>query len=184
MEKANSLFVTKIFFLLLFVIFSSQSFAQQQSTPSESKSDFWNHVQFGGGIGMNFGSGYTEIMVSPSAIYNFNSFFAAGTSLQFGYINSKNNYESFTYGGSIIGLANPIEEIQLSAELEQLRFNTEYKNIFNVNRNYSENFWDTALYLGAGYRTENVTIGFRYDVFHDKKSLYSEAFMPFVRIYF
>ena len=51
MERANSQFVTKIFFLLLLVIFSYQSFAQQQSTPLESKSDFWDNVQFGGGIG-------------------------------------------------------------------------------------------------------------------------------------
>ena len=92
------------------------------------------------------------------------------------------SYHSYVYGGSLIGLVNPIPEIQLSAELEQVRVNTEYEYI---GADFSENYWNTALFLGAGYRTGNVTIGGRYDVlFNDDKSLYGSAFMPFVRVYF
>ena len=58
-----------------------------------------------------------------------------------------------------------------------------YKSINNYG-GYSDNFWNTALYLGAGYRTRNVTIGFRYDVLHDNNSLYNDPFMPFIRVYF
>jgi hypothetical protein len=90
------------------------------------------------------------------------------------------NYISYIYGGSLIGLVNPIEKIQLSAELEQLRVNQEFPDFDGKN-----NFWNTALYLGAGYYTGNVTIGVRYNVLFNKNDLvYSEAFMPFVRIYF
>lgn len=79
---------------------------------------------------------------------------------------------------------NPIPEIQLSAELEQVRVNTDYKAT-NMNASFSDNYWNTALFLGAGYRTGSVTIGGRYDILFDsKRSLYGSAFMPFVRVYF
>lgn len=185
MRKNRFLTVSSFFLILLSLLFSGSLFAQQQSFNSNRSNDFWNHVQFGGGIGMSFGSGYTDIYVAPSAIYNFNPVVALGTSLQFGYISSDNYYESFTYGGSLIGLITPIPQIQLSAELEQLRFNTEYDYPINANGGHSDNYWNTALYLGAGYRAQNVTVGIRYDVLYDEdKSIYSEPFMPFVRVYF
>jgi hypothetical protein len=177
--KKNDFF-TSFKAILVFVLFA---FTKSMYSQSSNSNSFSKNIQFGGGLGLNFGSGFTDISVSPSAIYNLNQYVALGASLQFGYIKAKNSYETYTYGGSLIGLVNPIPEIQLSAELEQLRFNTNYKTITgNVS---SENFWNTAFFLGAGYRTNNVTIGIRYDVLHDKnKSIYSEAFMPFVRVYF
>ena len=49
----------------------------------------------------------------------------------------------------------------------------------------SDNFWNTGLFLGAGYRMENVTIGARYNVlFQEDKGVYGDALMPFVRVYF
>jgi hypothetical protein len=185
MRKNRFLDISRCFFIAIGLFFSATVFAQQESLASNASNDFWKKVQFGGGIGLNFGSGYTDVSLSPSAIYNVNQTVAIGLSLQGGYISSKNYYESYTYGGSLIGLINPIPEIQLSAELEQLRINTTYKNALNNAGVRSDNFWNTALYFGAGYRTGNVTIGARYDVLHDSnKSIYSEAFMPFVRVYF
>ena len=120
----------------------------------------------------------------PSAIYNVNEIVAVGVGLQFGYLNSRNYYESYVYGGSLITLVNPIPEIQLSAELEQVRVDTRYESNFN-RPSYSDSYWNTALYLGAGYRTGSVTIGARYDVLYNpNKSLYGSGFMPFVRVYF
>lgn len=166
--------------VLITFLISTYLFAQQQTSTYKSKSDFMQKVQFGGGLGLSIGSGYTDIYISPSAIYNFSPIVAAGVSLQGGYISSNNYYESYTYGGSLIGLINPIRQIQLSAELEQLRVNTNYDNPIYK----SDNYGATALYLGAGYRTNHVTMGVRYDVLHDNSSVYSEAFMPFVRVYF
>jgi hypothetical protein len=173
-------FFTAFKAILVFVLFS---FTKSMYAQLSNSNNFPKKVQFGGGIGLNFGSGFTDISLSPSAIYNFNPYVALGASAQFGYIKAKNSYETYTYGGSLITLVNPIPQIQLSAELEQLRFNTDYRSI---NGNLaSDNFWNTALYLGAGYRTNHVTFGVRYDVLHDdNKSIYSEAFMPFVRVYF
>lgn len=181
MKKIQFSTVFKEIFLILILLFSSSSFAQEQN---HTTSDFWNRVQFGGGLGVGIGSGYTDISILPSAIYNINEIVAVGAGLQFGYLSSKNYSSSFVYGGSLIGLVNPIPEIQLSAELEQVRVNTNFKSTI-YNPNYSTNFWYTGLYLGAGYRTGSVTVGGRYDVlFNKEKSLNGSAFMPFVRVYF
>ena len=155
----------------------------QNPVEKNQKSDFWQNVQFGGGFGLNLGNGFTEISLAPGAIYNFNKYVALGAGLQGSYISSRNFYSSIIYGGSIIALLNPINEIQLSAEIEQLRINSTSKNIGFPN--FKENFWNTALYFGAGYRTGNVTVGARYNVlFKEDDFVYNSAFMPFVRIYF
>jgi hypothetical protein len=184
MRKIHLSIVFKSFFVIMVSLFSNLMNAQEENNVIDNNSGFWDKVQFGGGLGLGIGSGYTDISVMPSAIYNVNEIVAVGVGLQFGYLSSKNYYSSFVYGGSLIGLINPIPEIQLSAELEQVRVNTEYERINDL-PSYTENYWNTALYLGAGYRTGSVTVGARYDVlFNDERSLYGSAFMPFVRVYF
>ena len=168
--------------LLAFIslFFTTITIAQQTSMPPQPENQFWKNVQIGGGLGLGFGSGYTDISIAPSAIYNFNEYAALGLGLQYKYLKQKDYYASHLYGGSIIGLLNPIRQIQLSAELEQLRVNV---NLEGSNSN-SQNYWNTALFIGAGYRSGNVTIGARYNVLDDKNSIYGSAFMPFVRVYF
>jgi hypothetical protein len=164
--------VFKIFLVFAFL----QSYSQQNTN-----SAFWGKVQFGGGLGLGIGNGFTNIAVAPSAIYNFNQYFAAGLGLQYNYLSQKNLFSSHQYGVSLLALVNPIQEIQLSAELEQLRVNTSYENPAFA----SENFWNTGLFLGVGYRTNNVTIGGRYNVlFKQDRNVYGSAFMPFVRVFF
>ena len=167
---------------IVFILFISNNLTgQQQSFSSNSSADFWNKVQFGGGFGLSLGSGYTDISVAPSAIYNFNEYFAMGAGVQYTYASQRNFYTSNLYGGSIITLFNPIPEIQLSAELEQLRVNVNGTG----QNNFSNNFWNTGLFVGAGYRTGNVTLGARYNLlFNADKGAYSDALMPFVRVYF
>lgn len=186
MTKNRALVVSKWFLTALTVFISTHLSAQYQTTRSSSnlnpKSDFWKNVQFGGGLGLSFGNRYADISVAPSAIYNVNEYFAVGLGAQYTYAKQKDAYNSNLYGGSVITLFNPLPEIQLSAELEQLRVNV--KGI-GYNSGYENNFWNTALFLGAGYRTNNVTVGIRYNVlFKENNGAYSDAFMPFVRFYF
>lgn len=76
-----------------------------------------------------------------------------------------------------------IDAIQFSVELEELNINRDFNQ--NFVSNPDENFWYTALFIGAGYRTGNVTFGIRYDVLYDKeKSIYIDPWAPFVRVYF
>jgi len=147
---------------------------------TNSQNNFWEKVQFGGGIGLGFGSGFTDITLAPSAIYNFNEYVAMGAGLQYKYLKQRDLYASHLYGGSTIGLFNPIPEIQLSAELEQLRVNV---NLEGSNTN-SQDYWNTGLFIGAGYRSGIATIGGRYNVLKDKNNIYGTAFMPFIRVFF
>ncbi len=181
MTKKYASIVSKSILTALFTFISTQLSAQYQNQNFEPKSDFWQKVQFGGGLGLSFGNRYTDISIAPSAIYNVNDYFAVGLGAQYTYVKVKDSHDSNLYGGSLITLFNPLPEIQLSAELEQLRVNVNGIG----NNNFSSNFWNTGLFLGAGYRNGNVTIGVRYNVLHDEnKSAYSDAFMPFVRFYF
>ena len=123
MEKNQFQTIYKYFLIFTTLLFSSLLFAQQQPSSPKIQNDFWRKVQFGGGIGLSFGSGYTDITIAPSAIYNFNQYVALGLGAQYTYIKQKNYYASNLYGGSIIALFNPIQEIPLSAELEELRVN-------------------------------------------------------------
>ena len=177
-------FVMNLTFLLTIVVlfsFKSEIFAQQ-IPENKTKSDFWNHVQFGGGLGLGFGNGYADIMIAPSAIYNFNEYVALGLGAQYNYVKQRDFYSANMYGGSLITLINSIEVVQISAELEQLRINRTYEGTFG---SASQDFWNTALFFGAGYRNENITLGIRYNILHrDRDNIYAEPFMPFVRIFF
>ncbi|RCW93295.1 alpha-ketoglutarate decarboxylase [Winogradskyella arenosi] len=165
---------------LLYFLFTNLSFAQNsKSYPS----DFWSHMEYGGGIGLNFSDGYFSAFVAPNALYRFNPYVATGIGLNYSYSSQKDIYKSTVLGGSLIALVNPIKEIQLSAEFEQLHVSRNYDNRYVGNAD--EDYWYPALFLGAGYSSGNVTIGIRYDVLYDKdKSIYTEAWMPFVRFRF
>lgn len=174
--------VSKSFFLLVFLGFSVSDYAQEKPMPKAKTGAFWENVQFGGGLGVGVGNGYTNITVAPSAIYNFNDYVALGAGIQYSYLKQKNYYSSNVYGGSLIGLFNPVEVVQLSLEVEQTNVNNNY---FDLGGDLKRSFWNTGLYLGAGYRQENVVIGGRINVLFDKdKDIYGSAFMPFVRVFF
>ncbi len=168
----------RAFILILTALTFYVSNAQERSS-----SEFWERVQFGGGLGLAIGNQFTNVSVAPAAIYNFNEYFALGVGLQGTYVKVRDEYKSYMYGGSLIGIVNPIEQIQLSAELEQLRVNAEL--LVPGYEGVEDNFWNTALFLGAGFRSNNFTVGLRYNVLHDDdQRIYYQPFMPFVRVFF
>ncbi|SDG62256.1 hypothetical protein SAMN04489796_101107 [Winogradskyella thalassocola] len=169
-----------ILFTLLMCFFTLFSFAQE---PTANKENFWSSVEYGGGIGLNFGDGFFSGSLSPNALYRFNPYVATGIGLNFSYSSQKDVFKSTVLGGSVIGLFNPYREVQISTEFEQLHVSRKFDDRFVTN--LKEDYWYPALFLGAGYTNSNVTIGIRYDVLYDKdKSIYSEAWMPFVRFRF
>jgi len=162
---------------LLFTFSTGQAFAQNP----KPKSAFWNQVRFGGGLGLGFTNGGFNAAVSPSAIYQVNNQFAAGLSLNFNYAKF-NDDKLLAYGGSILTLYNPIQFIQLSGELEQLRINRSFDD---GTLRIEDDYWAPALFLGIGYTDRNFTVGVRYDVLYEEgRSIYANALMPFVRVYF
>lgn len=166
--------------LLISISFQQTLFAQNE------KNEFWNHVAIGGGIGLSFGSGFFSGTIAPSAIYRFNPQVAMGLGLNYTYNEDKDFYRSSIIGGSVIGFYNPIREVQLSAEFEQLNVN---RNYYNTVLNFDEDYWYPALFLGAGYSIitgkVSTAIGMRYDVLYDRdKSIYAQPWAPFIRVYF
>jgi hypothetical protein len=175
-RKIYTLSVKTSIIMTFFLILSNVIFGQTKAQP-----DFWKNVQFGGGLQLNIGSGFTNVGVSPSVLYNVNEFVSVGTGLQISYVSANNSYSSLIYGINLTTLFNPIESVQLSVDLEQLKVDTTFDNSTLP----KQSFWNTGLWLGAGYRTNNITIGGRYNILFDKeKSVYSNAFLPFVRVYF
>ena len=167
----------KIAFLLITLLFVSMSFAQGNSP----KSDFWEHVRFGGGIGLSTGNKVFSATLAPSAIYDFDSQFSLGLGLSGTYYTQKNVAKSTILGASIISLYNPITDIQLSGEFEQNYVSRNFTNPIFIDDTY----WIPAFFVGAGYRTNNITIGVRYDLLYDEnKSIYANAWAPFIRVYF
>lgn len=191
MKRFNINYLPFFLSISFFLACSFSIIAQDRGNTTQNY-DSSNKWKFGGGLGLGFGSGYTDIMVAPSALYQVNPYFSAGVGLQGSYISSKNRsyynssvkeYNSWIYGGSIIALSNPIPQIQISAELEQLRVNNTYK--YHDAQKIDDNFWNTALFLGVGYNQGPVTIGIRYNVLYKEKDMvYGSAYMPFVRFYF
>jgi long-subunit fatty acid transport protein len=171
---------TAIFFLILFTISESQA---QDSIPKAPKSEFWKKVRFGLGGGLGINSGFTSISLAPFAVYQVNEQFSIGPGIQGNYT-SGSGASSFIYGGSVISFYNPIQSIQLSSEFEQLRVSTKTDADGSI-PSATSNFWNSSLFLGAGYQMGGVIIGIRYNVLFDKdKSIYPQAFIPFVRVGF
>ncbi|WP_347373815.1 alpha-ketoglutarate decarboxylase [Aequorivita sp. Q41] len=166
-----------IFLIAILFICSNNSYSQQK------QNEFWQQVRFGGGIGLSFGDGFFSGTLAPSAIYEFNEQFSAGIALNGTYASLKNDTNATILGGSVLALYNVIPEIQLSAEFEELNVNRKYTLLGAPD--ITTNYWYPALFLGAGFRSNNFTIGLRYDVLYDEEeSIYASPFAPFVRVYF
>jgi len=146
---------------------------------SAKTTNFWKDIRYGGNFGLGFNNCGFNISIAPRAIYPINNDFSIGTGLNLNY--SKFETSKFlAYGGSLITLYNPIQFLQLSLELEQLRIDRTL-NLSTNSRTYQ--YWLPSLYTGVGYRSRNMTFGVRYNLlYNDKKSIYPSTLLPFVRI--
>lgn len=169
----------KILITLTIGFFSLTSF--KAKAQQLAKSAFWENVRYGGGLGLGFTNGGFNLALAPSAIYQVSPELASGVGLNLNY--TKFNESKFlAYGASFMNFYNPIPSIQLSAELEQWRVNASQNFAGST---LEDNYWSTALFLGIGFTTRNVTMGLRYDVlFDENRSIYIDPLMPFFRVYF
>jgi long-subunit fatty acid transport protein len=161
----NTFFVSCILFLLSFS-FYAQSFS-------------WEEVKYGGRLSLDLGSTNTSFIIAPIAVYPLNEQFSVGASVSFGYTKFQQlDTKLYNYGAAVLGYYYPIPQLQLSTELEQTFVNKKTEG-------YKTNFNFLALYLGAGYRVKNVTVGMRYDVLYNKNNnLFAQPYAPFVQFNF
>lgn len=175
---------------LVVTLFFVNTVAAQIPANNFDSDRFWDQVSFGGGLGLGIGNGVFSATIAPSAVYHFNEYISAGPGLQYSY-QSARNFNTSLYGASGIVLANPIDQIQLSVEVEQVYYTINEEQLTPLpngslqTREVSFDGWNTALFLGAGYRAGPATIGVRYNVlFQEEDAIYATAFVPFVRVYF
>ncbi len=162
--------------LLFILTFCSQGLGQNQ------EKQFWDHVRFGGGIGLSIGDGFFGATLAPSAIYQLNDQFAFGLGLNGTYNKQKDVYTSSIIGANVIALFNVLPQVQVSGEFEELNVVRKFERELGIE---NDNYWYPALFLGLGYTNGNFTFGLKYDVLYDQqKSVYSDAYIPFVRIFF
>lgn len=142
--------------------------------------DFKKHWSFGGNLGLSFWNGGTDILVAPKAYYNISPMFLTGVGITYIYSNYNSgayNYNSNSFGGSVMGAVRPIPFLQLSVEYEGLQT--------NHSGYYNEEYWNNALFLGISFVSGNVSFGLRYDVLYDDlRSAYTSALTPVLGLYF
>jgi len=166
--------IKKEYFILFLLFLLSYSMKAQKSNKK---------ISYYGGFGLAISTGYTYISLQPGAIYHLNEKFKLGAGLQYTYLKSNKSYYGVNYTYNIFGFNSmvlyiPVKSLETSLEYENLYVKQNYNNIQN-------NFWSPALFAGIAYRYGNVAAGFKYNfLFDSKKSIYKDAFIPFVRIYF
>ncbi len=171
-----------VFCCLFIGLFCSNNLvAQEKIATDRIATNFWDSVRFGGSLGLSFGNNQFTGILAPSAVYDFNEIVSAGLGLSAAYA-KQNQFKATSLGGSVLTLIKPVRFLQLSAEFQELNIHRKFEL---DGANVEERYWVPALWTGIGYRTGNVVAGIRYDLLHDEdKSFYSNAFMPFVSVYF
>src|SRR5437868_11908620 len=109
MNKINRIFV--LMFLLPFI-------AHAQEQPKKS---FGDRIYFGGNVGLNFGTNFTEVELSPLMGYKITDRFSVGVGGTYIYFKEKIpqynfSYETSIYGANIFARYFITESIFLHAE--------------------------------------------------------------------
>lgn len=163
-----------LFCVLFLTLFSALGYGQG--------SPFWDRMQYGGTAGIGFGTNTFNIAVSPSALYRPNPQIAFGPGLNFNY-SKFGDFKLTALGGSAMVFYNPVDFLQISSEFEE--WHVQQRVELPNQPDFKDQYWYPALFMGLGYTSGNITFGLRYDVLYDEsKSLYADAYIPFVRVYF
>ena len=174
------IFMKNLPLFLCFIAINYNVFSQSNnpSQPAPTKS-FFQKLEWGGSGAAAFGNGFTNLTLAPAAIYPAHPIFSTGLGLIGSYIQQRDFISSTVFGASWLAFIHPYEQVQFSLELEQLRVSV------NSNVLPKDSFWNTALFLGFGFRQGNFVMGLRYNVLHrPQDGFYGEAWMPFVRAFF
>ncbi len=167
-----------VLYLFYIIILSTGLNMQAQQKTEKNKK-----ISFYGGFGLSLSTDYTYLSLQPGVIYNWHPKFKLGAGVQYTYLKSNKSYYGVNYSYNIYGfntmaLYNPYKEMELSLEYENLYVKQKYNGVEN-------NFWSPALFGGLGYHYGPVVAGFKFNFLYDPKtSIYQDAFIPFIRIYF
>jgi len=137
--------------------------------------------RFYGGFGLGVSNNTFYLEFYPGVVYHFKPELYAGGGVYYAYYSTSTlsgKAIAHIYGGSALAAYLPIKNLETSLEFQYLFMRQEVNGLIFHRES-------PALYLGAGYRTAHMVIGFRYDLlYREGRSFYGTAFMPFIRIYF
>jgi long-subunit fatty acid transport protein len=172
----------KIIIAIVVLVYSSNLFSQSTSVvvvDSTSKKE--GRLKFACGFGLNF-VGATNISLSPNLIYKASDKISLGFGLQGSYAAVKDLQKTTTFGFNAISIYTPTKKVSTLLELVQLNVTTKIETPVEV----KNNFWDTALFVGAGFNiTNKFTIGAKYNLlYNEDESVYTSPIVPFVNIIF
>jgi hypothetical protein len=177
-----SRFIVVVFFFTFSNSFSQTVNDSVKKTAVDSLHPKEKKLKFGCGFGLNFVGG-TSISLSPNLTYKVTEKIAFGAGLQGSYNKIKNLQNTTTFGGNVVGYYTPFKNFQTQLEFVELRVKTETEiNAIKA----SKSFWDSALFVGAGYNiTKKISVGAKYNLLYKAdESVYSSAIIPFVNISF
>ena len=139
-------------------------------------------LKFGCGFGLNF-VGSTNISLSPNLMYAVSNKVILGVGIQGSYASIKNLQNTTTFGGNVLMMYSPARKLSTLLELAQLRVSTKTET---QTENTTNKYWDTALFVGAGFNiTNKISVGAKYNLLYDKdESVYTSPIVPFVNISF
>lgn len=176
----------KLILIIGLLVFSYNSYSQTNTDSIQKKKvdeiivKTDKKLKFGSGFGLNFVGG-TNISISPNLTYDVSNKVTFGFGVQYNYLKLKDIQRTTSYGANTFFQFRPSQKITTLLEFAQLRVSTK------LEINDSErNFWDSALFIGAGYNiTKNISIGAKYNfLYKEDESIYSSPVIPFVNISF
>ena len=137
-------------------------------------------VRMYGGFGLGISNNGFYMDVQPGLLFRIRPGFYMGANLQLtyqSYRNFGNRAHFFVYGADALAMYLPWRFLELSIDYQYLFVRRKVGSAISR--------WEVpAFYLGAGYRTQNVAIGVRYDILYNpSRSIYPSAFTPYIRIY-
>jgi long-subunit fatty acid transport protein len=170
--------------MCFFVFLTQETQAQVQmdslTTVNNKDSTLKNRLKFGLGFGVNFIGG-TNLSLSPNLTYRLTKNFSVGGGLQFNYAGLKDIQKTTTYGANALVYYTPVRKLLTTLEFSELHVNRN-----SLITNTTNEFWESALFIGAGIQiTPKLSLGAKYNVLYDKnKSVYSSPVVPFINISF
>jgi long-subunit fatty acid transport protein len=168
------------FFIFLTQPIQAQIQLDSLATVNKTDPTLKNRLKFGLGFGVNFVGG-TNLSLSPNLTYPVTKSFSIGGGLQFNYAGLKNIQKTITYGANALIYYTPVRQLLTTLEFSELHVN---QNLLIANT--KNEFWESALFIGAGIQiTPKISLGAKYNVLYDKnKSVYSSPVVPFINISF
>lgn len=159
---------------------SAQVTIDSVATVSTKDSSHPKRLKLGLGFGLNFVGG-TNLSLSPSLTYNVTKKLALGGGLLFNYAAIKNIQKTTTFGINALVNYTPTKILLTTLEFSEMHVSSQ-----SYISNTKSNFWESALFLGAGLQvTPKISLGAKYNLLYNKnKSVYTSPVVPFINVSF